>query len=197
MLTNVTKPLSRPLQHVAHRLANRAPVVRPCPAGYREAAVLMLLTERPGGLHVLLCERSDDDPRDAHKGQVSLPGGRRDPEDPDILATALREAREEVGLDPARVRVLGRLDDYLTITRYHVVPFVAAIDDFDGLAPRSIEIADVFAFPIDALRDPARVRRVPWELHGRTEDVLFVEHEGHTVWGATARMLFQLTEILE
>jgi 8-oxo-dGTP pyrophosphatase MutT (NUDIX family) len=197
VLTNVTQPLARPFLLLARRLADREPIVRPCPAGFREAAVLMLLAERPGGLHVLLCERSDDDPRDAHKGQVSLPGGRRDPGDADILATALREAREEVALDPARVRILGRLDDYLTITRYHVVPFVAAIDGFDGLAVNSTEIADIFTFPVAALRDPARVRRVPWELHGRVEDVLFIEHEGHTVWGATARMLYQLTEFIE
>lgn len=196
MLTTVTQPLARPLQFLGQRLAKREPVVRPCPAEFQESAVLMLLAERPGGLHVLLCERSDD-PRDVHKGQVSLPGGRRDPEDADILATALREASEEVGLDPARVQILGRLDDYLTITRYHVVPFVAAINGFEGLAVNSNEIADIFTFPIDALRDPGRVRRVPWELHGRTEDVLFIEHEGHTVWGATARMLFQLTEFIE
>lgn len=191
----MTSPLPDRLERIAARLSDRAPVTRPCPEGFRESAVLMLLAERPDGVHVLLCERSDDDPRDAHKGQVSLPGGRRDPGDADILATALREAREEVGLDAARVRVLGRLDDYLTITRYHVVPFVAAIDGFDGLAPHSTEIAAVFPFPIDAMRDPARLRRVPWERLDRIEEVLFVEYDGHMVWGATARMLYHLTEI--
>ncbi len=189
-------PISPNLAHVAAQLRDHAPTQHPCPAGYLESAVLMLVSEGREGLQVLLCERSDDNPRDAHKGQVSLPGGRRDPQDDDILATALREAGEEVGLDPARVQLLGRLDDFLTITNYHVVPFVAAIDGFDGLSPHSAEIAEVFEFPLAALSDPARVRHVPWERHGRVEDVLFIDHNGHTVWGATARMLSLLMEII-
>lgn len=192
-------PMSEPLtlDRIDARLRARSPLFRPCPEGFRQSAVLMLLAQRPDGVHVLLCERSDDDPRDAHRGQVSLPGGRRDPEDADILDTALREAREEVGLAPERVRILGRLDDTLTITRYHVAPFVGAIEDYVGLAPQSDEIAQVFAFPLEAMRDPTRVRRVPWERLGHTEDVLFIEHEGHLVWGATARMLHHLLEITE
>ncbi|HOI10143.1 MAG TPA: hypothetical protein PK313_06665, partial [Myxococcota bacterium] len=68
----MTSPLPDRLERIAARLSDRAPVTRPCPEGFRESAVLMLLAERTDGVHVLLCERSDDDPRDAHKGQVSL-----------------------------------------------------------------------------------------------------------------------------
>jgi 8-oxo-dGTP pyrophosphatase MutT (NUDIX family) len=183
------------LDRIRDRLESRVPRVRPCPAGFREAAVLILLREDPDGVEVLLCQRSEDR-RDAHSGQVSLPGGQRDPGDADALATALRESWEEVGLEPDRIRLLGRLDDTLTITNFHVVPWVASIDSFDGLRPMTDEIVEVFPFPIDRLRDEALVRRVPWERDGETLEVLFVEWNGHVLWGVTARMLDRLVEVV-
>ncbi len=190
---------------VSRALEGRVPRTRPA-QGLTPAAVLILLHEAPGGVEVLLTRRSNS-VKD-HKGQVSLPGGVVEPHDQDTLHAALRESAEEVGLDPTRVRVLGRLDDYTTITGYHVTPWVGAVASFDGLAPATAEIERVFAFPIAALADPARLRRIP-VVGGRGEggpgnpghpdgfaEVLVCDWDGEVVWGATARILMGLLEVV-
>jgi 8-oxo-dGTP pyrophosphatase MutT (NUDIX family) len=178
---------------VEARLRARAPRTRDA-HGLNPSAVLVLLRDSPEGPEVLLTLRSED-VRD-HKGQVSFPGGAAEPGDADETATALRESFEEVGLDPGRVRILGRLDDCTTITGYHVVPVVGSIPDFDGLRARTAEIAEVFAFPLVWMADPAHVQRVPWERGGHREEVLMIPFGPRLVWGATARMLHNLLEIL-
>jgi len=179
---------------VESRLAARTPLEEPCPEGVRRAAVLMLLRDGPEGLEVLLTRRSQD--VSDHKGQVSLPGGAIEPDDADSATAALREANEEVGLAPSRVRLIGRLDDYLTITSFHIVPWAAAIDDFDGLDARTGEISEVFRFPLAYLADDRHVLRMPWKRRGNVEDVLFVPYGDQLLWGVTARILYRLLEIL-
>lgn len=188
-------PVVRPptVADIEAKLQGRSPRLLPVD-GLRPSAVLALVRDGAEGAEVLLTERSHN--VQDHKGQVSLPGGSRDPADKDDLATALREAREEVGLDPARVRVLGRSDDYTTITHFHVVPWVAAIPDFEGLRPMTDEIDEVFPFPLAWLLDPDRLTRLPWERDGVIHEVLVVHCDGHVVWGATARMLYDLMEIV-
>ena len=176
------------------RLNGRPPVARPRSGGLTAAAVLVLLAETPEGVQVLLTERSHG-VRD-HKGQVALPGGAIEAGDADETSAAIREAVEEVGLDPSRLRVIGRLDDYVTVTGYHVTPIVGVLPSFEGLGPRTDEITEVFAFPLDWIGDPGRVQTVPGSLFGRDEDILFVPCEGHMVWGATARILKQFVELL-
>lgn len=158
------------------------------------AAVLVLLRDTPAGVEVLLTRRSQS-VKD-HKGQVSLPGGVVEPCDADTLRAALRESAEEVGLDPARVQVLGRLDDYITITGYHVTPWVGAIASYDGLAPATAEIERVFAFPLSALADPTRLRRIPADHPDGFSEVLVCEWDGEVVWGATACILMGLLEVV-
>jgi len=158
------------------------------------AAVLMLLMDSPLGAEVLLTVRSRD-VKD-HKGQVSLPGGMREPSDPDFLSTAIRESVEEVGLEPDGLRILGRLDDYKTITGYHVAPFVGAVGSFDGLKPMTDEITEVFSFPLDIMADTNNVRRMPVDHPDRYNEILFVDYQGHVIWGATARILNGLMELL-
>lgn len=178
---------------IVHALEGRLPRLRPA-EGLTRAAVLILLREGPDGLEVLLTRRSNA-VKD-HKGQVSLPGGAVDESDRDTLHTALREAGEEIGLDPARVRILGRLDDYLTITGYHVTPWVGLTSSFDGLAPTSGEIERVFAFPLAALADPARLSRIPVDHPDGFGGILVCEYDGEVVWGATARILLGLMEVI-
>ncbi len=198
-MTGSPKPRTQPdprctLAAVEARLKARTPMLQPCPEGTRPAAVLMLLRDGPEGLEVLLTRRSQD--VSDHKGQVSLPGGGIEPGDGDSSAAALREASEEVGLDPSRVRLLGRMDDYLSITHFHIVPWAAAIDDFDGLDARTGEIDEVFAFPLAYLADERHVLRLPWKRMGVREDVLFVPYGDQLLWGLTARILYRLLEIL-
>lgn len=181
------------VKRIEEVLADRIPVKRPHD-DLVPASVLLLLREGEQGAEVLLSERSDD-VKD-HKGQVSLPGGMREECDRDHLATAVRESVEEVGLDPDRLRILGRLDDYRTVTGYHVTPFVGVLESFEGLEPKTAEIREVFSFPLTVMADNARLRRIPAAHPDGFGEILFVEYEGHMIWGATARMLNGLLELL-
>jgi 8-oxo-dGTP pyrophosphatase MutT (NUDIX family) len=149
----------------------------------RRAAVLLLLFDRDDEAHMLLTKRSDELP--SHPGQVSLPGGVRDPADPSLAATALREAEEEVGVDPEGVRLLGRLDDVNTIASGFLVrPFVAEATTAVRPVPRQAEVARVLEVPVgQILRIDAGL---PADAGIRT---LRYPLAGEDVWGATARIL--------
>ena len=118
----------------------------------REAAVVVPVIERgPGEYHVLFTKRADH--LSDHPGQMSFPGGGREPEDDDLLRTALREAEEEVGLDPQAVHVVGRLDDIRTISSYSVRPFVVRIPDREYVPTDTDEVAEVVVLPVHELVD--------------------------------------------
>ena len=167
----------------------------------RAAAVLMALIERPAGLAVLLTERSPH--LVDHAGQISFPGGRVEAADRDPVATALREADEELGLAPASVQVLGELPVHLTGTGFSVTPVVGLVGDAIDLAalrPDSDEVAGVFEVPLRYLMDPANhQRRVIGEGNRRrTFYAMPYEAGGRSffIWGATAAMLRNLYHLL-
>ena len=161
--------------------------------GRTDAAVLVPLHLGDGALHAVFTKRREDMRR--HPGEISFPGGRRDPEDADLLATALREAEEEIGLAPGDVEVLGALQPTPTIaTGYAVYPFVGLIEPGRAweLSPR--EVASVLELPFDALRTGyARRRLLRQGLPVRTETYVVGDD---LIWGATARMLADLFERL-
>ena len=153
-----------------------------------DAAVLLPLYGWPDEPGLIFTERRADLRR--HAGEISFPGGRRDEGDADLAATALREAQEEIGLDPARVEVGEELEPIRTfVTGYLVHPFVGRIPDPGelGLRPNPTEVETVLTFSLDLLRESFAMRRlvrrgVP--IHTPTYEV-----EGHLIWGATARIL--------
>ncbi|MFB6075258.1 MAG: CoA pyrophosphatase [Haloarculaceae archaeon] len=159
----------------------------------REAAVIVPVVTRADGHHLLFTKRADY--LQNHPGQMSFPGGGREPEDADLLQTALREGREEIGLDPRAVDVVGRLDDIRTVSEYSVRPFVARIPDRE-YRPTDAEVAEVVVLPVAALMD-----RNNYESERRDHPhygeirLHFFHVDGYTVWGATARMLVQLLEL--
>jgi len=159
----------------------------------REAAVVVPVVSCADGEAILFTKRADHLPD--HPGQMSFPGGGYEPEDDDLLQTALREANEEIGLDPMAVNVVGRLDDIRTITRYSVRPFVARIPDRE-YRPSDDEVAEVVTLPVSELTDLENYESEQRDHPHYGEIRLhFFYVDGYTVWGATARMLVQLLEL--
>lgn len=158
----------------------------------REAAVLAPVLERDGEAHLLFTKRAAHLGR--HPGQMSFPGGGREPEDRSLTDTALREACEEVGMRPEEVDVVGRLDDTRTSSDYRIRPFVGVAPDREYV-PDESEVAEVAVLPVSGLTDPAnyeseRRDHPTYGLHR----IHFFHVDGYTVWGATGGMVVQLLE---
>jgi 8-oxo-dGTP pyrophosphatase MutT (NUDIX family) len=157
------------------------------------AAVLVPIVSHPEEPSVLLTLRS---PRlSSHAGQVSFPGGRMEPgETPE--AAAVREAAEEVGLDPRLPELIGRLPEHLTGTGYHVTPVVALLPAPLALTPDPAEVAEAFELPLSTVLDPAAPERRSGEFRGRRREFWVWPHERHYIWGATAAILVNLARVL-
>lgn len=163
--------------------------------GLRRAAVLVPLTGGAAAPRVLLVRRSAT--LALHGGQIAFPGGTWEPTDADLLATALREAEEEIGLRRADVEVLGALSDTVTATsRFCIRPFVAWVRPGTDLAPQPAEVEAILPVPLALLREPANFREEQWEREGRTFPVYFYRAGTEVIWGATARIVRELLELL-
>lgn len=159
----------------------------------REAAVLVPLTVHDT-LPVAIFTRRTDTLR-RHAGQISFPGGVRDAGDVTPLHAALREAKEEVGVGQKDVEILGMLDEIPTITEFRVVPFVGRLLPETVLDPNPDEIAELIEVPLAALLEPARQRVEKRFVRGAERDIYFFEYAGHTIWGATARIVRNLLDV--
>lgn len=158
--------------------------------GARSSAVLVVLADGPEGAEVLLTRRSMQ--MRNHGGEMSFPGGRCDPGESPVQ-TALREAHEEIGLDPDRPRVVGELEHLSTIvSKSYIVPVVAVLDERLELSPQTMEADRVMWTPIADLTRPGTYHREQWGLAPLDRPLHFFHLDDETVWGATARMLVDL-----
>lgn len=162
------------------------------PASPAPAAVLVPLIEREHSLTVLLTERATQ--LKNHAGQISFPGGRIEPVDESPLHAALREAQEEVGLDPSFVSVAGYLPDHIVISGFRVTPVVAFVRPGFELLLDSQEVQSTFEVPVDYLFDRSnhRTRRRRIGTAGDEIDVVDIPYGAHSIWGATAGMILTL-----
>ena len=158
-----------------------------------QAAVLVPVIRRPDGPHLLFTKRADH--LGEHPGQMSFPGGGREPADASDFQTATREANEEIGLRADEVDRVGQLDDIRTVTRYAVSPFVARIPD-RTYEPDDREVAEIAVLPVAAFVEPGNYENERRDHPHYGEIVVHFFHvHGYTVWGATARILVQLLEL--
>ncbi len=182
------------LRHRLQPLSGDVPVG--APGGARVAAVLVPLYLRAGRPHLLFTRRAAT--LNAHRGEIAFPGGSHEPADGALGSTALREAQEEIGLEPARVALLGTLEPVVTVvSNFTIVPFVGLLPVGPGLLlPNPAEVAEIIEAPLADLADPAIFHAEEWTRAGRPHTVYFYDYGSSRIWGATARMLFALLELL-
>ncbi|WP_422067203.1 NUDIX hydrolase [Solirhodobacter olei] len=158
----------------------------------RPAAVLVPFLVTGEGAEVILTKRSSR--LKHHPGQIAFPGGKLEPEDPDPESGALREAQEEIGLDPARVTLLGRLPAHETVTNFRVTPILGRVTGSFTPVPQPGEVDEVFAVPFAHLADPGRFRVERRRWRGEWRSYYIVPYGPYYIWGATARILYGLAQ---
>lgn len=175
-------------------LAETLVQLRHVPDTLTPAAVLVPIVDRPEGLSLLLTQRSGG--LKHHAGQVSFPGGRTEASDANPVATALREAQEEIGLAPSRVEVLGYLGDHLILTGYRVTPVVAFIHPHGALTLDHGEVHSVFELPLAKAFDGSRYHARSWSMGGEQVRFFDLYHANRRIWGATAGMIASLARLV-
>ncbi len=161
----------------------------------RRAGVLLIFYPRDNSPYILFTKRSNEVAE--HKGEISFPGGAYDREDETILQTALRESREELGLNVGEFEILGELDDvYVPPTRFLITPFIAFVNQPPKPKPSASEISEVIEIPVLELLNPSIFREELREPEGMKRYLQFYNYEEYVIWGATARILKQFLDLV-
>lgn len=178
------------LDSLVESVSSASAPLQPTTQQVRLSAVLVALFDGDNGVEVLLTRRSME--MRTHRGEISFPGGRLDPGETPI-ETALREAQEEVGLDPNQPRIVGELSHLHTIvSQSYIVPIVCVLDERPNLSPQTGEVDRVLWTPLAELSQPGTYRLEVWGQLPRQYELHFFELDDETVWGATAKMLIDL-----
>lgn len=161
------------------------------------SGVLVLLYKKDSEWHIPLTLRNEY--KGTHSGQVSFPGGKKEQGDPDLMATALREANEEVGIEPSEVQVMGQLTNlYIPPSNFKVVPTLAYLQERPIFKLDTFEVKELIEVPLSLLQDSATIKTKPMSfVNGYSVQMPYFDVYGHVVWGATAMILSELVTILD
>lgn len=170
-----------------------SPALEPVGA-IRKSAVLVALVEINHTLHVVLTKRSPH--LRHHPGQISFPGGKVEKHDPNIVATALREAQEEIGLAADSVAILGQLPEYRTLTGFTITPVIALLSQLQHYSIDQNEVAQVFHVPLQHFIDQRNHITITVERQKRKHPIYYMPYNEYNIWGATAAILKDLCENL-
>jgi 8-oxo-dGTP pyrophosphatase MutT (NUDIX family) len=183
-------PISHPDSSVNKMMLER-------PTTLRKASVLIPITRhRPGkNSEIVLTVRSEN--LNSHPGQISLPGGSEEVIDTDVIATALRESEEEIGLAQGDVEVIGRLGDMALPSGFQVTPIVGLIEPDLKYVPCPIEVAEIFHAPLSLLMNPGSYKSTSMTYDNQSRKVLELQYERFRIWGATAAILYHLAQMIE
>ena len=189
------------LSRLAHQYAQGH--ARPAPPLWRDPRVEAFTQYTPASVLVAITDRSEPglllihrpDTMRAHPGQVALPGGRRDAGE-DAVQAALREAREELGIDPARARVIGTSDIFHSGSGYEITPVIAVVPGDIAITPNPAEVASWFEAPLGYVLDPANHATRELERNGQIIPFVEIAWQGHVIWGVTGAILSNLSKRL-
>jgi 8-oxo-dGTP pyrophosphatase MutT (NUDIX family) len=163
-------------------------------AGYARAAVLIALVQGSEGLSLLLTRRTES--VETHKGQISFPGGVQDHPGERAVETALRETKEELGIEPGLVEILGMLDEKLVPTKFVITPVVGYLKHPPAITIHPGEVAEVFSVPLSFFADDANASSEQRLFEDRTVTVWHFHYQQHHIWGATAAIIRDLVELI-
>jgi len=158
------------------------------------AAVLIALVKRASGIFVVFTRRSSK--LRAHSGQIALPGGKLDESDRSPGAGALREAQEEIALDPSLSNILGYMPSYLTGTNYLIVPVVAEVEGSINFFPNPLEVDEVFEISLDFILGEESFSTFSISRNGRVHKTWQLNHEQHIIWGITANLIHNFRDMV-
>ncbi|HAT26594.1 MAG TPA: CoA pyrophosphatase [Gammaproteobacteria bacterium] len=192
LLDYFSRPRADALEPIAHPDSSINKMVDSRHNALRKAAVLIPITrlDSDNDSHIVLTVRSEN--LRSHAGQISLPGGTRDAEDSDDIATALRESEEEIGLPASQVEVIGKLGDMALPSGFHITPIVGLIQPGLTFTPALEEVADIFQAPLDLVLDPNAYKASFMTFNDIERKILELHHEDYRIWGATAAILYHL-----
>jgi 8-oxo-dGTP pyrophosphatase MutT (NUDIX family) len=160
------------------------------------AAVLILLYPDNGNLHTVFIQRPEYN--GVHGGQISFPGGKREPEDDDLISTALREAAEETGIVREDVEIVGILTPlFIPVSNIVVTPVVGWTESTPHFTPDKNEVVFIIEASLDSFLDYSIIRTSPFEIRGEKINIKYFDYNGHVIWGATAMILHELLTIIK
>ncbi len=177
-----------------YNASHRARISQHLPSNYqfKQAAVLIPLVKRPQGWQVILTQRAHH--LKHHPGQIAFPGGRFEPEDGDLMTTALRETKEETGIGCTKGQILGRLPALETVSGYRVTPFFSTVMENYQVKIDPNEVAEIFEVPIKFLLNPVNIKSQKSLIKGEYHTIYAIPFSHYSIWGATAQMIKLLSD---